>query len=125
MFPFILTAPTLAGPVLANGDSDGGNGFAFLLLFSGVIFYAVIYFRYRNADKRHFHERETPAQLLNLRTQDTAVRRLTGLKSARMSGANNTRVSGSQNTMSKAGEFLDTSGLTQTINNTFGKHLGG
>ncbi|MEH6780091.1 MAG: hypothetical protein V7618_00855 [Rhodoglobus sp.] len=81
--------------IFAAGSSDddsGGLGLVFLL--SGFAFYTVIYLRYRNVDKRHRHEAETEAVLLNLEEQDVFVASKKGLTNSRMSGANSTKVHG-------------------------------
>ncbi|WP_430869183.1 hypothetical protein [Demequina aurantiaca] len=89
---------TMNSQILASsGSSDDGGGFiglAFLL--SGFIFYAVIFFKYRNVNKRHHHESETQATLLNMQEQDDFVQARKGLSNRTMSGANNNEVRGSQ-----------------------------
>jgi len=84
--------------VLASGSSsDGDGGFVGLLfMLSGFIFYALMYFRYRNANKRHHHESETEATLLNLRERDDFVQSRKGLSNRTMSGANNHEVRGAR-----------------------------
>ncbi|MEL0627066.1 hypothetical protein V6245_08930 [Salinibacterium amurskyense] len=89
---------TESGQVLAAGSSDddsGGLGLVFLL--SGFIFYSAIYLRYRNTDKRHSHESETEAAMVNLNETDNFIKSKKGLTNARMSGANNKAVRGARN----------------------------
>jgi len=86
------------GHVFAAGSSDddsGGLGLVFLL--SGFIFYSIIYLRYRNTDKRHSHESETEAMMVNLQETDDFVKSKKGLTNSRMSGANNKIVRGARN----------------------------
>lgn len=88
---------TASGSILAAGSSDddsGGLGLVFLL--SGFIFYALVYFRYRNVDKRHKHESETQATLHNVEEQDEFLASRTGLSNRKMTGANNTAVRGAR-----------------------------
>lgn len=82
------SAQILAG----SGSDDGASNLAFLFLFSGFVFYGVVYFKYRNVDKRHGHESETASELHNVRAGDRYVRSLKGLSNAKMKGANNRAV---------------------------------
>ena len=80
---------------LAFFESDGAGFLIFLLLLSGPIYYLVIHTRYRNRDKRHLHEKETPAQMSNLQSYDNYVERLMRQNSSRLKGENGRRVEGS------------------------------
>jgi len=80
----------------ASDDGDAGN-LALLLLLSGFVFYGYVFLRYRNADKRHKHERETEAHMHNVDVADHFIQTRKGLSSSRMSGSNNTAVRGSFN----------------------------
>jgi len=68
--------------------------YEFLFLLSGIIFFMAMYFRYRNSNARHYHEKETKAKMFNLSKYDNLIRRLKGLTNSSMHGANNTRVGG-------------------------------
>lgn len=96
----MLALHTLASAgdqVLASsGSSDDGGGLGFAFLASGIVFYIVMYLRYRNSDKRHNHESETEATLLNMQQTDELVKRRTGLSNSRMDGANNNEVRGAR-----------------------------
>jgi hypothetical protein len=86
-----------AGQVFADsGSSDDGGNFGLVLLASGFVFYALIYFRYRNVDKRHKHESETEATMHNLREDDRKVKSLKGLSNSRMAGENGDEVRGAR-----------------------------
>ena len=69
------------------------NDFIFLSL--GVIFFLVMYFRYRNSNARHTYELETKTNMTNLRNVDTFIKSRKGLSNAKINGVNNTRVNGS------------------------------
>ncbi|MDR1087722.1 MAG: hypothetical protein LBL23_00275 [Coriobacteriales bacterium] len=85
-------------PIIADSsDSDAAAAAPLLLLVSGFVFYGYIYARYRNADKRHSHERETTAKTANLEQIDTFIQSRKGLNNARMQGANQDRVEGALN----------------------------
>ena len=77
--------------VASGGDSSSGDPrlLGLLLLLSGFVFYGWVYLRYRNTDKRHLHESETEARMLDVRAADQHVNTLTGLKDSKMEGANN------------------------------------
>lgn len=91
----MLTHLQVLGPLVeASSDSSDGNGFAFLFLLAGFVFYALMFLRYRNVNKRHHHESETKSRTANVRASDTFVRSRTGVKDSSMPGANNRRVGG-------------------------------
>ena len=66
--------------------------FGLLLFLSGFVFYGFVYLRYRNTDKRHMHESETEATMLDVRGVDQHINTLKGLKNSKMEGANNHEV---------------------------------
>lgn len=79
--------------ILADGDSEGGAGtLGLIFLLSGPLFYGYVFLRYRNTDKRHHHERETEAAMLDVKAVDNHVQTLTGVSHSRMRGANNHEV---------------------------------
>jgi len=85
-------------PVVADSDSDNASGLLPLLLaLSGFIFYMAMYSRYRNADKRHAHEKATNTTLANLQCTDVFIKSRKKLKNAKMQGANHARVEGALN----------------------------
>lgn len=83
--------------VLADsGSSEDGSALAFVFLLAGPAFYAFVYLRYRNTDKRHKHEVETEASLLNVQVTDVLVKKLRGVSHSKMKGANHREVRGSR-----------------------------
>ena len=68
--------------------------YRWLFLLLGIIFFAIMYLKYRNTDARHHYETETKRNVSNLRKVDEFVRRETGLRNSRMHGANNKAVRG-------------------------------
>ncbi|MDE6141420.1 MAG: TFIIB-type zinc ribbon-containing protein [Bacilli bacterium] len=95
-----------------------------LFLLSGIIYFIVMYTRYRNANARHKYETETKSQIFNLSKQDDYVRRLTGLSSSKMNSANNKNVDG-QSVMSKAiDSVVENNAVAQFINNNINKNGG-
>lgn len=91
-----FTAHASAVWVAAGSSDDEGGNFGLVFLLSGFIFYAVIYFKYRNVDKRHKHESETEATLHNMEAHDQFLEKRTGLSQREMAGANNNDVRGAQ-----------------------------
>jgi len=94
----ILLINTLAYILADSGDEMAA--LPLILALSGFIFYFSMYARYRNADKRHVHEKETSTVVANLAAYDTFVKNNKGLANATMRGANHTRVEGALNTSS-------------------------
>ena len=77
--------------IVTSEDFDGS--WIFLLL--GIIYFIIMYSRYRNSDARHTYETDTKREVTNLRQVDNYVQRLNGLTSSTIEGANNTNVHGS------------------------------
>ena len=98
--------------IVTSEDFDG----SWIFLTIGIIFFIIMYHRYRNQDARHTHETETKKEMSNLVKYDKYVTRRNGLHEDRIEGANNTDVYGStvQSTFTKdtfkvipgANEFL-------------------
>lgn len=82
--------------IVASSDSSSSDprvlGLVFFL--SGFLFYGFMYLRYRNSDKRHRHEAETEAKMLEVKAWDQQVDINKGVSHSRMKGANNTEVRG-------------------------------
>lgn len=68
------------------------DGYQWLLLLSGIIYFFLIYNRYRNKDARHHHETETDIKMYNVKQSDRLVKRKTGLSNSKIEGANNMQV---------------------------------
>lgn len=68
--------------------------YEWLFLLSGIIYFFVMYLRYRNSNARHHHETETKKRMFNLRKIDNFIKHEKGLSNSRMIGANNTKISG-------------------------------
>ena len=82
----------LSGFATYELDFDGD----ILLLSLGVIFFFVMYAKYRNQGARHHHELETDKEISNVLKADTFIEKKTRKKNARMKGANNTDVKGNK-----------------------------
>ena len=65
-----------------------------LLLLPGVVFFAIMYMRYRNSGARHTYENETERSLSNVLAADEFIEHREGLRNARIEGANNTDLHG-------------------------------
>lgn len=88
---------------------------SFIFLFAGLIYYVIIYMKYRNKDERHRHEVETNKNVTNLTNTDLKVRDVRGVKNSQISGANNFNVSGSTVSQSAASKYLNSSDYKGTI----------
>lgn len=73
--------------IFANFGEESNNSWVFLL--SGLVFFLVVYFYYRNSDARHSYETETVSKLSNLVSRDDFVKHRTGLRESTMKDANN------------------------------------
>ena len=91
----LLAVEALPALQVMAAESDGdASSLGLLLLLAGPAFYALIYFRYRNSDKRHHHEKETEASTHDMRASDEFVQARKGLSNSKMKGANHTEVRG-------------------------------
>lgn len=68
--------------------------YSYLFLFTGFLYFIVIFLKYRNSNARHQYETDTKSQMSNLRKVDSYITRKTGVTNSKMSGVNNTNVSG-------------------------------
>lgn len=73
------------------------NNWPWLFLLSGIIYFWIMYTRYRNSGARHSHETETKTNMTNLKEYDKFVKKRRRLDNSTMEGANNTRVTGNSN----------------------------
>lgn len=80
------------GGILAMLFVDFDYDWLFLLL--GVIYFIIIYTRYRNDNARHKYEVETKKEISNLKEEDRLINRRTKLTNSRIVGANNTSIRG-------------------------------
>ena len=96
----------LAGLIAMLFTYSDDNNWPWLFLLSGVLYFLIIYGKYRNSGARHNHEKDTKSNMSNLVKSDKLVRREKRLSDSRMEGANNTRVDGSLNS-STAMSLLD------------------
>lgn len=104
----MIHALNLSATILASGSSDGdGVSLGWLLLLAGFVFYGYVFFRYRNADKRHLHESETNASMHDIQVADQRAGRQRGLRNSRMRGANNRSVKGAQQALGRTGITQD------------------
>ena len=87
----------LAGLIAMLFTYSDDNNWPWLFLLSGVVYYLIIYGKYRNSGARHNHEKDTKTNMSNLVKSDKLVRREKRLSNSRMEGANNTMVNGSLN----------------------------
>ena len=88
---------TLTHLVATSDDSSAAAAAPLILLISGFLFFGLMYSRYRNADKRHWHETETVAHVANLAASDLLLQNKKGLSNSKMKGANHIRTEGALN----------------------------
>lgn len=93
-----------------------------LFLSLGIIFYFIMYGRYRNGSARHHHESETKRSIANLKEKDELIRRRNRLSNSRMSGANNNSVNGSTvGNNNFINNIMENNSAISTINKTIKK----
>lgn len=78
--------------IIAMMFTDFDYNWLFLLV--GIIYFMMIYTKYRNDDARHKYEVETKKQISNLKEEDRLINRRTKLTNSRIVGANNTSIRG-------------------------------
>ena len=72
---------------------DFDYNWIFLIL--GIIYFFLMYTRYRNANAKHKYEKDTKTQMSNLRKDDNFIKSKKRLTNSIMDGANNKRVNNS------------------------------
>ena len=70
------------------------DDFRIIFLALGIVYYLIMYSRYRNSGARHNYETETKRNVYNLVSKDEFVKRRKGLSNSMIKGVNNKRVSG-------------------------------
>lgn len=73
---------------------DSDEGWPWILLITGFVYFGLIHGKYRNQGARHTHEIETKREMKNLQKYDNFVRKEHGLSNSSMRNANNKRVGG-------------------------------
>lgn len=91
------------GIVVINVDSD----IEWIFLLPGIIYFFIIYNKYRNSKARHMHETETKTNMTNLKSKDIFVQKKYELSNSRIYGMNNNIVKGSTNRESVFDNLLD------------------
>lgn len=69
----------------------------YLFLLSGIIYFIIIYSKYRNSSARHTYEVETQREIKNLNVVDDFIKSKKQLSNSIMDGANNKKVYGKNN----------------------------
>ena len=96
----------------------------YLFLTLGVIFFFVMYGKYRNVNARHEHEKDTKTSVTNLRKVDQYKMKRTGLRNSRIAGANNTGVGIQSFGADLLNSVIDSNVITSTINDINDKNGG-
>lgn len=71
--------------------------YEWLALSIGIVFYLIMYARYRNADERHAYEKETKNKISNIKSVDNFIEQRKRLRNRKIKGANNENVNGKYN----------------------------
>ena len=94
---FLIEILSFGAMILIDFEYD------YIFLTFGVIYFFIIYAKYRNSNARHQYEKETKTEVDNLSTVDNFIQSKKGLSNSRIEGANNTFVAG----QSVDSKFLD------------------
>lgn len=70
------------------------SDYEWIALSAGIIFYIIMYARYRNADERHAYEKESKMKVSNIKSVDNFIEQRKRLRNSQISGANNKVVRG-------------------------------
>ena len=89
LISFLIEILAILGMISFDWDGD------WVFLFSGFVYFAIIYGKYRNQGARHHYEKETKRETSKLRQVDDFIKSEHGLSNSRIHGANNTKVNGS------------------------------
>lgn len=116
---FLISAFVEILGILAMVFIDFDYNWIFLTL--GIIYFLVMYARYRNSSARHNHETETKSNMSNLIKSDVYVTKRKGLKNSRMDGANNTVVNGQNAKKGFLDSITENNSIVNTINKTINK----
>ncbi len=96
----------------------------YVFLAAGVIYFLVIYSKYRNKGARHTYEKETKNSMSNIQKVDQYINHRTGLSSSTISGANNRSVAG-QSSTSQIFSNLSKEGIKDNISSSFNSTVTG
>lgn len=116
---FLISAFVEILGILAMVFIDFDYNWIFLTL--GIIYFLVMYARYRNSSARHNHETETKSNMSNLIKSDVYVTKRKDLKNSRMDGANNTVVNGQNAKKGFLDSITENNSIVNTINKTINK----
>lgn len=97
-------------------DSD----YSWLFLFVGLIYFLIMFNKYRNKDARHKYESETKKEMSNVKAKDALVEIRKGLTNSRIKGANNTTIRREGFTTKMLNEIVEQNYISSLINNDKG-----
>ena len=90
LFSILFEIPTLLVALFVSLD------YAKILALGGIIFFLVMFFRYRNSNKRYKYEKDSKKQISNIKSIDKFIKSKKRLSSSFMDGANNRKVNGNR-----------------------------
>lgn len=85
---FIIEMISVVASIYVDWD------YSWIFLFAGVIYFFIIYSKYRNASARHEYETDTKTQISNIRKIDDFIQHKQGLTDSKVINANNLDVKG-------------------------------
>ena len=95
--------------------------YSWLFIFSGFIYFFIMFSKYRNQGARHKYEIETKKNVTNLRKVDNYVKRRKNLTNAKIMGANNTSLESDGVGKEILGQLIDQNPIASMIKNNIDK----
>lgn len=97
-----------------------------IFLFSGILYFIMIYAKYRNSDARHQYEVETKVETSNLGKKDTFLMKRKGLTNSKIIGVNNNKVNGKEENISNQllNSVIEQNSVANFIKNSIDKKGG-
>ena len=95
--------------------------YAFICLFSGLVYFLIVKGQYRNKNARHTHEKETNAEMSNLESYDRYITSRTRLSSNKIMGLNNEHIHGVDSSL--LDNLIDSNSIASAIKGTIDKNL--
>ena len=94
-----------------------------LFLFLGIIYFFIMFTKYRNNDARHTYEKDTKTSLTNMRKVDRFIQSRKTLTNSKIEGVNNNSLHNESNNLSSniVNSIIDSNELTSFIKNNIEK----
>lgn len=99
--------------------------YSWLFIFSGILYFLLIFFKYRNTDARHKYETDTKTIMKNLNKKDTYITTQKGLTNTKIDGVNNESLSNESIGNKLLNNVVNNDSILSAIKNEFDDKKGG